>query len=84
MQAISPREDRYRLAGEPVDSALPDEIEHWRIVYRELLTTIDELLERTPAAAIASPEGSRLQMRREELGRCLEHWTERSPSLRVS
>lgn len=84
MQAISPREDRYRLPGEPVDSALSDEIEHWRLVYRELLTTIDELLERLPAAVVASPEGSRLRRRRDELGRCLEHWTERSPSLRIS
>lgn len=84
MEAISRHEDRYRLPGEPVESALPDEIEHWRIVYRELLTTIDELMERLPAAAGASPEGSRLRTRREELGRCLEHWTERSPSLRIS
>jgi hypothetical protein len=83
MEAIARHEDRYRLPGEPAETTNPDDIEHWRLVYTELLTTIDELLERPPVI-YASREGRLLQTRREELVRGLEHWSARSSTQRVS
>lgn len=74
METKAPLEHRCRLSREPVEGVLPDDIEHWRSVYQELLTAIDEMLAR-PDGASASPDGRDiLRSRREELARGLEHW----------
>lgn len=62
-------------------STLADEVEHWVVVYGELLATIDELLGRQPAATSTSPEGRLLRTRREEFARSLEHWAAQAFSL---
>jgi hypothetical protein len=82
MQDTSRAEIMYRLPGEPDDSREFDEVEHWRVVYREVVTTFDELLGQLPAHHLDEMLGDQqLRIRRHELAQRLAHWNERSQDL---
>lgn len=83
MPTMAPRDERYRLAMEPAESALPDDIEHWQLVYEELLTFLDEMLERCGSAS-ASPQVRVLRNRREEFARRLRYWSDQADTSRRS
>jgi hypothetical protein len=83
MQAATPREVRRLLSGEPAESRLPDDIQHWLLVYRELEAAVGEMLERMPTDAAEPPYRRRLRTRHEELVCGLRYWTDQAPQLRV-
>lgn len=83
MQATTPREDRSLLFGEPSESSLPDDVEHWMRVYRELVDAVGEMLEQMPTQAAEAPYRRKLQTRYEEFVRGLAYWTDRAPQLKL-
>jgi hypothetical protein len=63
MQATTSRENRSLLFGEPSESPLPDDVEHWLLVYRELVDAIGAMLELTPTRAAEPPYRRQLRTR---------------------